>query len=161
MPEYSNSDIHIKEAKVSFLETHNKPKGQLLLDYWHRLRGERERPTWHEFDFTDVMEIASAMIIKDVVDGGKEFRNRFWGTSNSDVVGFDGTGKFIADYYEPEDVDDILTYFRAALHNPTPMIMRGKNYYQLKPAWRPFTSVCVGFTGEDGEVSQLVIVYDE
>lgn len=161
MPEYINTDIVIKESKVSFSNSHDEPKGQLLLDYWHELRGERERPTWREFSFEDVIGLASAMIIKDVIDDGKEFRNRFWGTGNSAVVGFDGTGKTIAGYYEPEYVDEILTFFRAALHNPTPMVTVGKNYYQLKPAWRPYTSVCVGFTDENNAVSQLVIVYDE
>jgi len=161
MLEIPSTDIVIRETVVSFSEAYDAPVGSQLLEYWNRLRGERGRPTWREFNFSDIMDITPAMIIKDVIDGGQEFKNRFWGSANSEIVGFDGTGKTIADYYNPEHVAEILALFRAPLRTSTPMILRGKNYYQLKTAWRPYQAICVGFTGEDDTVSQLVIAYDE
>jgi len=162
MPAINVADVPIlNEAVVSFSETYDGPKGRLLLEYWNDLRGLRARPSWNEFDFMGVMDIASSIIIKDVIDGGIEFRNRYWGTAITNVSGFDGTGKTIADCYKPEDVDNILTVFRAPLNNPIPMTLLGKNYYMRKLQWCSFAAVCVGFTGEDGTVSQLVTAYDD
>ena len=129
--------------------------------YWLELKGDRERPAWSEFDFLDIFEITPHLIIKDVINGGAEFRNRFWGTIHVDQGGFDGTGKTVAEYYKPEDVQEILELYRYPLRTPTPMVMRGRLHYQDVGKWQEYSAVCVGFTGDDGSVTKLVCAYDD
>ncbi len=150
----------IKESVVSFTEIYDEPNGAQLLAYWRDLKGSRDRPAWSEFDFLDIFKITPYLIIKDVIDGGAEFRNRFWGTSHVDQGRFDGTGKTVADYYKPEDVQEILELYRKPLNSPTPMVMRGQLHYQDVGKWQTYSAVCVGFTGDDGAVAKLVCAYD-
>ena len=156
-----NDTPTIKDSVVSFSRTYDEPNGKRLLDYWNGLRGDRARPAWKEFNFNDVIDIVTLMVVKDVIDGGEEFRNRFWGTTNNETAGYDGTGKTIAECYDAEYVDSVLKLFRAPLSNPTPMVLRGKTFLLKRTKWRPYSALCVGFTGKDGTVSQLVTAYDE
>lgn len=153
-------DTMIRESVVSFTEDYDGPNGVRLLDYWRTLKGGRDRPAWSEFDFLDIIEITPQLIIKDVIDGGKEFLNRFWGTAHVMHGGFDGTGKIIEDYYKPEDVQEILTLYRQPLTIPAPMIMRGRLHYHDVRKWQEYSAVCVGFTDETGTVTKLVCVFD-
>lgn len=161
MAENAVADITVKESVITFSEAYDEPKGAQLVAYWQRLRGDRDRPAWSEFDFMEIFELTPYLIIKDVIDGGAEFRNRYWGTDHVDGGGFDATGKTVAEYYEPEDVDDILKLYRLPLDNPVPMVMRGKLHYHEAGEWKNYSAVCVGFTDDDGAVSKLVCAYDE
>jgi len=161
MPDFLLVDNALKESSVAFSETYDGPNGRLFLEYWHGLKGERERPMWAEFDFKDIFTLAPSMVIKDLIDGGAEFRNRFWGTENTHAVGRDATGLLIAEYYEPEHVDEILKLYRISLGNPLPLVRSGRQYYHKDTAWRAYASVTVGFTGTDGRVTQLVTVFDD
>lgn len=154
-------DTMIRESVVTFTESYDEPNGTRLLAYWRELKGDRDRPAWSEFDFLDIFDITPHLIIKDVIDGGAEFRNRFWGTSHVDHDGFDGTGMTIAEYYKPEDVQQILELYRHPLNTATPMVMRGRLHYQDIGKWQPYAAACVGFIGDDGEVAKLVCAYDD
>jgi len=161
MPHNPFVDTVLKESTVAFSEDCDGPNGKRLLAYWRRLKGDRDRPMWAEFDFKDIFTLAPSMVIKDVIDGGAEFRNRFWGTENTHAVGRDATGLLIAEYYEPEHVDEILKLYRISLGNPLPLVRCGRQYYHKDTAWRAYASVTVGFTGTDGRVTQLVTVFDD
>ncbi len=161
MPEIEVVDIDIRDSVISFSETYDGPNGAQLLAYWRALKGDKERAAWKDFDFMEVYRIAPFLIVKDVLDGGVDFRNRYWGTEFWDQDGFDATGKTVTEYYEPKYVDEVIGLYRLPLHNPTPMVMRGRMFYQEPSEWKTYSAVCVGFTGEDGEVSTLAIAYDE
>lgn len=161
MPEIEQVDISIQGSVVSFSESYEKPVGAKLLTYWKQLRGSAERPRWADFDFLDVFEITPYLIIKDVIDGGTEFRNRYWGTNHTQLEQFDATGQLTRDYYKPEHMTELLELYNLPLHNPTPLIMHGRQFYHEENEWRPYAAVCVGFTDDDGNVDKLVCAYDE
>jgi len=153
-------DTMIRESVVTFTEDYDGANGTRLLEYWRTLKGDKDRPAWSQFDFLDIADIASQVIIKDVIDGGAEFINRFWGTTHVEQGGFDGTGKITRDYYNPEDVQEILALYRHPLTIPVPMIMRGRMHYHDVGKWQEYSAVCIGFTDEDGAVAKLVCAYD-
>lgn len=160
MPEIEPQDYNLEGSTIAFSETYEEPNGAALLAYWCDLKGDRERPTWPEFDIVEIMGIAPLVIIKDVINNGEEFRNRYWGTFHAELDRFDGTGKLMADFYKPEDLELVLSVYRRPLLNSTPMIMRGTLHYQEVGAWRTYSSICVGFTDNEGIVTQLVSAYD-
>ena len=53
------------------------PNGKRLLSYWTEKRGTRAYPNWNEIELMDMFAIADSMIVKDVIDGGRDFLNRF------------------------------------------------------------------------------------
>ncbi len=153
-------DLNIIASTVTFTEDYDEPNGARLLAYWRELKGDRDRPLWSQFDFLDIVETAPLLIIKDVIDGGAEFRNRYWGTEHVEMDHFDGTGKVFADFYKPEDIPDILKLYRQPLATLLPMVMRGTLHYQEASSWREYSSLCVGFTDQNGAVDKLVTAYD-
>ncbi len=159
-PGISVVDIDIKGSAIFYSETYDQPNGARLLAYWRDLKGDRDRPTWSEFDFLNVFYLAPLMIIKDVLDDGAEFKNRYWGTGMSEIEGIEATSMTIAEYYKQEDRAEILALYRQPLSNPTPMTMQGRLHYHEIGEWREYSAICVGFTGFGGAVSKLAIAYD-
>ena len=71
--------------------------GQEVLDYWDRLRGEAFAPAWsNQFKLTDLpTQIVPDMTVIDIIDGGRNFYYRFWGTNHVVMKGFEMSGKMI------------------------------------------------------------------
>ncbi|MEK9671252.1 MAG: hypothetical protein VW268_01945 [Rhodospirillaceae bacterium] len=55
-----------------------------LLEYWQANRSGRPRPKWRNIKLPDLYRLAPQMTIKDAIDGGRDFMNRFWGTAMTD-----------------------------------------------------------------------------
>jgi len=161
MSECADVKTNVQGSVIAFSTRYEESNGARLLAYWDRLRGDRARARWSQFDFMDISDIAPFLIVKDVIDGGAEFRNRYWGTQHVLYDGMDGTGKTIADYYRPEHVKEMLELYRLVLDNPTPMVMRGKHFYHDHNADRDYAALVVGFEDEDGNVAKIVCAYDE
>lgn len=161
MPGIAEVDIGVQGSVISFSETYEEPVGAVLLKYWQGLRGPEQRPSWRDFDFLDVFTITPFLVIKDVTDGGAEFRNRYRGTNHMELEKFDATGMCMQDYYKPEHVEEMLRLYRLPLDNPTPMVMRGRQFYHEQNEWRPYAAICVGFVDDTGAVDKLICAYDE
>jgi len=63
------------------------------LAYWRSLVSDGEIPAPADFE---IMKLPPASLptthIADVIDGGREFRYRFWGSKFRNHLGYDGTG---------------------------------------------------------------------
>jgi len=78
------------------------PLTRQLVDYWRaRLPAAGGLPRWRDFVLMDLYAIAAFVSVKDVVDGGADFRNRFWGSGLTEGLGFEGTNRLVSGY-EPE-----------------------------------------------------------
>jgi len=76
------------------------------LSYWRGLAADGEFPSLAEFD---LMKLPPASLptthIADVMDGGVEFRYRFWGSRFRNHLGYDGTGMTFAEL-RPKEIRD-------------------------------------------------------
>ncbi|MBT6094530.1 MAG: PAS domain-containing protein [Rhodospirillaceae bacterium] len=71
--------------------------------YWNEMRGGRVFPSWPE---VDMMALPLAIVpwcsVVDVVEGGKDFIIRFWGTERVRLLGVDYTGHRVSEFRSPD-----------------------------------------------------------
>jgi len=69
-----------------------------VIDYWESLRRGDMVPRWQYFDWKDVHpKLVPGIAVYDILEGGKDFRVRFWGTAATDLFGFDPSGQLVSD----------------------------------------------------------------
>ncbi len=87
-----------------------------LHTYWRSKRGAGETPAWSDIDLMDIYELAPWIIVKEAVDRGREWRNRYFGTGIVRKLGIEGTGLKLADYHSPAEVRLIRQMFGIVCH---------------------------------------------
>ncbi len=89
-------------AMVEISSTFHMPETRRLLEYWQSKRGQRPRLRLNDLDLMEIYDIAPLLTIRDVVDGGREFRSRYWGTQLVNLFGVETTGKLLGEAFSPE-----------------------------------------------------------
>ncbi len=64
---------------------------------WHAKRGDRELPSWADFDFYDFKGWHGAIAVQDVISEPFNLRCRLWGSKLTDILGSDNTGKLYSE----------------------------------------------------------------
>lgn len=131
-----------------------------VFDYWRSLRVNGELPLWSSFDLMDVYKSAGFTVIKDVIDQGSDFVNRFWGTRMSDVVGADHTGRGLRNYYDEGNIDIIRSLYNLPLESRQAMIFLGDFWFVAGKEFVSYEALCLPCTDESGEIIRLVTVFD-
>jgi len=103
-----------------------RPRGRaprLLLEYWQKKRGPRAYPVWQEIQLMDLWSIADCLTVKDVVDAGQDFHNRYWGTRLTTQLGTEGTGKTQSQLFGADNKDDTSFFtYRLVADTGTPVL---------------------------------------
>lgn len=131
-----------------------------LIQYWReRMPAEGGLPSWRDFDLMDIYDIAAALAVKDVIDGGQDFINRFWGTSLTVALGFEGTGKLVSTY-EPVSMRNAVTkrYRHVVRHRETSM---ARGYISTMPGreFLTFELVHLPLRGKTDTVEHIISGY--
>ncbi|HEX7969185.1 MAG TPA: PAS domain-containing protein [Stellaceae bacterium] len=69
------------------------PKLSALLEFWHAKRGARRMPARADFDVLELREWLGHLHLIEVVDGGRDFHHRVYGTDLAIAFDMDLTGK--------------------------------------------------------------------
>ena len=78
------------------------PTTIVLKDYWEsKYTLANDTPRYEDVNLMDLYKVAPLMFVKDVIDDGEDFVNRFWGTELSSVIGLELTGVRVSEY-QPE-----------------------------------------------------------
>ncbi|NQV99084.1 MAG: PAS domain-containing protein [Rhodospirillales bacterium] len=68
------------------------------LSYWRQLTGQREMPTWREFD---LMKVPATLIrtshVVDIENDADDFIFRFWGTGSAEIHNQELTGRYLSE----------------------------------------------------------------
>jgi len=111
-----------------------------VLEYWQETKVGRSAPSWTDFD---LMCLPSQLIpttsVADVIDGGEDFRYRFWGSGFTTVLGYDLTGQLVSEL-SPNSLADVAM----------------KHHREVADSKRPLASVAE--VEEDGILSSFRIV---
>lgn len=98
-----------------------------LVDYWHaKTPAGYGLPRWKDFELMDLYKIANCLAVKDVVDGGSDFRNRYWGSRLTSNLGFDGTGKLVSTYQPKEMRDKVMVRYMNIAKTGCTSMVRGR-----------------------------------
>lgn len=100
-----------------------------LLDYWQGLCRDRDCPRLIDVGLPEIVRQAPKIIVRDAIDGGRDFVNRFWGSELRAWLGFDGTGKKVSAYYPAETLKSMLDAHRLALTGDMPVRRWGVTAY--------------------------------
>ena len=118
-------DPKIRGAEIIQTTEFESKTCRMLFDYWKtKYQGDRP-PTWADITLMDVYPIAGRVFVKDAVNGGTEFRNRFWGSGLCDAFGIEASNLLISDYYEPHAVPSIVETIATAMRAPRPTRTQG------------------------------------
>ncbi|UTW50272.1 PAS domain-containing protein [bacterium SCSIO 12827] len=144
---------------VTAAEDLRSPITRTLFNYWQTKRGDRPYPAWTDIQLMDIHKIVPHVVVRDVLDGGREFRCRFSGTGLSLVLGVDGTGQLIAETYK-RGAAGVLARYRSVLNAGQPM--RAVAYVEAVEKNLPtaFESVYLPLAGADGTIGHIIVAYD-
>ncbi|HBC06128.1 MAG TPA: hypothetical protein DC046_00920 [Rhodospirillaceae bacterium] len=74
----------------------------LVHRYWDGRRGACFAPAWGDFRLIDLAgHVIPYMRVADVIDGGRDFKYRFWGTGLGAVHALDRTGAHLSEVNSP------------------------------------------------------------
>src|SRR5262245_27250689 len=99
--EAATSDPHVEDDvtyDVTEANLCHDPRLLGLYQLWHSKRGGRFAPARVDIRAEQLQPWLGNLILLDVIDGGKDFRYRLFGSVIAREAGFDLTGKFLSDY---------------------------------------------------------------
>lgn len=134
------------------------------LAYWESLKKTEPLsiPVFQDFDLAYLpFESLPTTHIVDVLNGGQDFKYRFWGSGFRSYLGYDGTGMSTRDLKPTEIADPVRAAYQTVVNNPRPFAM-------ISEFQRGTTAPITGFqtfirfplADQDGNVSRIVSVVE-
>lgn len=95
---------------------------RFLFAYWSRLAQADALPLATRIDPIEMRPALGYVMLLEVVDGGRDFRYRVFGTEIAEVSGFDMTGRLLSEHRaSPYIVEFALAAYRAAVVRRGPL----------------------------------------
>ena len=115
---------------------------------------------WDDVDLMDLHDVATYIVVKDAIDGGAEFRNRYWGSGLVVSFGYEGSGKLLSEYYKPGDAEEIILMMRRALAADMPTRFYGRAIYAPDRNYKFFEMGMFPLADANGTATKLLLSYD-
>jgi hypothetical protein len=124
--------------------------------YWLNRRGERAMPGRSDIDPLDpeLRAHLGYIVLTDVVEPAR-FRFRLVGSTLTDIVGRDSTGKYLDEVYSPTDYEHMIVAFRWVVSNRVPLRITG-NLRHAKRAWIDMKSIDLPLSSDGYKVNMIL-----
>jgi hypothetical protein len=131
------------------------PQLRFLQEYWNEHRGSRDAPEIGHIDPLKLRPALGYIVLLDVVDGGRDFRVRLYGSVVAAVSGFDLTGKLVSEHAAgPYLVTFYCALYRAAYLRREPVFTQHRPAASVHThAWHRLT---LPFANEKGEIVRFL-----
>jgi hypothetical protein len=131
------------------------PQLRFLMDYWTGLAGDRPMPPARAIDAVEMRPALGYVNLLDVVEEGRDFRYRVFGSAIAAVTGFDMTGRCTSDLKaRTEAVEFALALHRAVVERGTPLLIEhGPPSTLSSVAWH---NLILPLAGTEGTVARLL-----
>lgn len=114
--------VEVTQRQIELTES-QFPETLAFVDYWNAKRGQRFAPAWRDIDLMDLpAALIPRAVVADVVDGGRDFKYRFWGTWHLRFHGYEQTGKLTSGLEPPPYRDLIAGQYRQAVTARMPQL---------------------------------------
>lgn len=130
-----------------------------LYEYWQEKRGARPYPAWPDIHLVDLWRIASCIGVKDVIDGGAEFLNRYWGSEMTAMSGVEGSGKTTTEIYGDRREAAFVNY-RETVETGEPMVAYRRLTFIDDREYVTYEVVHLPLGPEGGPVTQIISAFD-
>ena len=129
---------------------------RFLLRYWLDLAATPPMPPASAIDAVEMRAALGYIMLVDVVDGGRDFRYRLFGSTIAAVSGFDMTGKLVTSHpASPYVVEFALAVYRAVLARGEPLLTEhGPPNSVNTHAWH---RLVLPLAGPDGALSRFIV----
>ena len=131
-----------------------------LYEYWLEKCGERAFPSWRDIDLLDLWQIASCLIVKDVIDNGADFRNRYWGTQITQRAGFDATGRTHFEIYKDQPLGPQMDTYQAVINMRRPYMVHRTSTFIEGREFVVFNALNLPLGASDEKVDHIMIAID-
>jgi len=138
------------------------PATVALRDYWLEKQAKAGGvPRYCDVDLMDLYRIAHLLSVKDVINDGEDFSNRYWGTELCRALGFEATGMRVSEY-KPEPLrDNLLRRYRSVTQHKTPESRRAEIEHLQHRKFVTYEALHVPFLDRDGNnVSQIMTAFE-
>lgn len=127
---------------------------KFLLAHWQGLVSGKALPLASELDPIDLKPALGNIILVDVVDGGRDFRYRLYGTKISLVSSGDKTGRYVTDFEGPP-AEFFYVIYRAVLARRSPVYTF--HYPTMTNNFRRWHRLLLPLYDESGEIVRYLI----
>lgn len=105
----------------------------VVFRYWDAKRGSKFAPVWRqEFWLEELpLKVVPNLSVVDVIDGGKNYRYRFWGSANVSRKGYDMTGKLLTETPTERSIPTGYLHFGWILENRAPLATHFNPHFLL------------------------------
>lgn len=155
-----DNDPFFLTVSASVTDQFHSVAAHTLLVYWQSKRGNRPLPAWTDLNLVDIYQIVATVVVRDVVDGGREFRSRFSGTGMTAAMGTDGTGKLLAETYGQKGGAAIATLYRSVMNGTGPVRVVGHVQTAQRMVASGYEAIYLPLAGVDGAVGHVIAAYD-
>tara|TARA_R110000868_G_scaffold167895_4_gene402394 strand:- start:61 stop:570 length:510 start_codon:yes stop_codon:yes gene_type:complete len=132
--ESAEDDFHILDAPLH-------ADAARLADYWHQKRGSRAMPDRSDIIPGDIVSLLPNIVIYDVIDEGRDYRVRIFGTALVNLVGEERTGMLVSEFgakcVPPTDAEAVrrrwMDSMTAAYTSGQPAFVTGRMSSSLRP----------------------------
>lgn len=152
LPEKTGFDWIATEALVN-------PYSRQGLEIWNRLRGSRRFPARADLKPRDIVPIIQHMSVIKVIDGGKDFENRFLGDAVVRAHGIPIAGRRFSDIAReaPVLVRRLVPVAERVVAQGEPVAYRGKTGHDMTHvAYTDFEGVMMPLGETDAAVDYIV-----
>lgn len=87
----------VDDQRLEFLDAPTHPSVVALNDYWNEKRAGRAMPDRRDISPAHIVPFLPNILLSEVVDGGRDFRLRIFGTSLVALIGKEMTGKLLSE----------------------------------------------------------------
>lgn len=108
----------------------------------------------------DLYKIAPFISVRDVGDGSDDYRCRFCGTGNVEMLGVDLTGKTLTECYEARGVSIVSERFRMVIESGQPIRTVGYINVVEKNLPTGFEALYLPLDNEAGKIAYLMSIHD-
>jgi PAS domain-containing protein len=129
---------------------------RFLLTHWTALAAGRTMPGMQEIDALALRPALGYIALLDIVDNGRDFRYRLYGTILSAVAGFDMTGRLASEHKASAHITLFyMASYRAAVTRGRPFLTEHRpGSTQIAKGWH---RLVLPFAGADGSVQRFLV----
>lgn len=111
--------LEVTEISINALK--DDPLGKVFA-LWKEWANGRSAPTWKEVNMLALpAQIIPQSVVVDVLNGGDDFRYRFWGTGYADHYGIDETGHLLSQSIGPSFIKATFKQLQDVIAQNRPM----------------------------------------
>lgn len=132
-----------------------------VLAYWQAKKGDAIAPAWNKTFFLEDLgwDVLPNMSVVDIVDEGRDYRYRYWGTNNAHRKGFEMTGKLLSESPLQASIGNGRTQFKEVVRQRKPLAIIYVLEY-LK--YTPLDQITFRFPlSSDGETIDKIVTYQD